>query len=168
MTSKKPNQDVLLNYVREIDRFAVCLRETQERITELERDCAEKREAFEAAKAAVREEKDLEHSAVTMLLKFIAPGKLETFPLLDKMEPADEDKHGSGSAEWRKEPISVLRLSAAATAILVAADVVLVGQLQDAMLANRDWWTKIDGMSAGVADAVELKLNQYIAEQVSK
>lgn len=165
---KKPDQEVLLKYVHEIDRFAQQLLDVQKRIQELEEDSSRKRDAYESAKAAVREERDVEHATVTLLLKFIRPGAIETYPLLDQMEPADEEKHGSRSGEWRKEPISVLRLSAAAIQFLIAAEIVLVGQLQDAILAQGEWFQKIEGMSAGMADGVELKLTEFINEQVKK
>jgi len=164
-----PSRDVLLKYIQELDRFANQLRETQARITELQDDCNAKREAFEQAKAAVKEERDVEHSTVTMLLKFVTPGSVETFPLFDQMEPADEKQHGTGAAEWRKEPITALRLSAVAVQCLVAGDIVLVGQLQDVVLADAEnWWKRIDGLSSGLADAIELKLDTFIAEQVTK
>jgi len=164
-----PSRDVLLQYIQELDRFANQLRETQLRIADLQADCNAKREAFEAAKAAVKEEREVEHSTVTMLLKFVTPGSVETFPLFDQMEPADEEQHGIGAADWRKEPITAMRLSAVAVQCLVAGDIVLVGQLQDVILADaEDWWKKIDGLSSGLADAIQLKLDNFIAEQVTK
>ncbi len=164
-----PSRDVLLQYIREIDRFAEQLRDTQERIGDLQLDCQEKRDAHEAAKAAVKEEKEIEHATVTMLLKFVAPGSLETFPLFDTMAPADEEEHGRGAGEWRKEPITALRLSAVAMQCLVAADIVLIGQLQDAIQDDpEDWWTKVEGVTSGMADAVQVKYEEYVAEQVKK
>jgi hypothetical protein len=164
-----PSRDVLLRYIQEIDRFANQLRETQDRIKALEADCTEKREAFEASKTAVRDEKEVEHATVTMLLKFVAPGSLETFPLFDKMEPPDEETHGANAADWRKEPITALRLSAVAVQLLVAADIVLVGQLQDAMLADAsDWWERIEGLSSGLADAIQVKFDDFVSQQVKK
>lgn len=172
MASKKeggPSRDVLLKYIQELDRFANQLRETQSRIVELQNDCNAKREAFEAAKAAVKEERDVEHSTVTMLLKFVTPGSVETLPLFDQMEPADEEQHGLNATEWRKEPITALRLSAVAVQCLVASDIVLVGQLQDRVLGDPEsWWRQIEGLSSGLADAIQTKLSTYIEEQVSK
>lgn len=159
-----PSRDVLLKYVQEIDRFAEQLRSTHERIAELEKDCQAKREAFEDAKALVKEEKEVEHATVAMLLKFVAPGSLETFPLFDTMEPADETTHGRGASEWRKEPITALRISAVAMQCLVAADIVLVGQLQDAIMDDpENWWQRVEGVSSGMADAIQVKYEEFVA-----
>jgi len=135
-----PSREVLLKYIEELDRFANQLRETQSRIKDLEDDCNAKREAYDAAKAAVKDERQVEHSTVTMLLKFVTPGSVETFPLFDQMEPADEKAHGTGAAEWRKEPITALRMSSVAVQCLVAGDIVLVGQLR-----TRFWQTMKTG-----------------------
>jgi hypothetical protein len=169
--AKKSELDVLKRYVAEIDRFAELLRRSQEQIGELERDLAVKRQAHEEAKAAVKEAKDIEHSTITLLLKMVTPGSPEIMPLFDTMEPSVEKKHGPKSKTWRKEPIAVLGLSAAALRALIGADVVLVGQLQDLILADPEedgedeWWSGLEGVSAGMAEAILAKFYEYVEAQ---
>ena len=164
--AKKNEVDVLRRYVAEIDRFAGLLRQSQEAIGELERDAAVKKQAADEAKAAVREAKEIEHSTVTLLLRFVRPGSIDIFPLFDTMQPADEQKQGAGSTEWRKEPIAVLGLSAAALRALIGADIVLVGQLQDRMLADPDeWFAALEGVTSGMAEAIAAKFYAYVEEK---
>jgi hypothetical protein len=163
---KKNEIDVLRGYVAELDRFAALLRQSQEAIVECDRDTAVKKQAYDEAKEAGREARDVEHTTVTLLLRFVRPGSAEIFPLFDQMQPADEKKQGLGATEWRKEPIAVLGLSAAALRALIAADVVLVGQLQDLMLADREeWWGELDGVTPGMAEAIAAKFHAFIAER---
>jgi hypothetical protein len=87
-------------------------------------------------------------------------------PLFDRMEPADEEKHGAHSEEWRKEPVSALRLSLIASNLLAAADVLFVGQLQDRVQRRPDDWSdEIEGLTAPMAAAIADKLNDFIAER---
>ena len=157
---------VLRSYIGEIDRFAGLLRQSQESIVELERDAAVKKAAADEAKAAVREAKEIEHSTVTLLLRFIRPGSVDVLPLFDTMEPPNEATQGAGATEWRKEPIAVLGLSAVALRALIAADVVLVGQLQDRMLADPDeWFAALEGVTPGMAEAIAAKFHAYVEEK---
>ncbi len=156
-------------YIGEIDRFAGILRKQQESIRDLEKDVAVARTVFEEAKDKLRDAKDIEHGTVSLLLKFITPGSIDVMPLFDTMEPAEEELHGQNADEWRKEPIVALDLSAAALRALIDADIVLVGQLQDRMLADReDWWVAAGNLNAGMAQAIEAKLTQFIEERSSK
>lgn len=162
--ARKSEVEVLRRYVGEIDRFAGLLRQSQETIGELERDLAVKRQAHDDAKAAVREAKEVEHATVTLLLRFVTPGSVDIFPLFDTMEPADEKKQGAGSAQWRKEPIAVLGLSAAAMQGLIAADIVLVGQLQDRLLADPDGWAADLEVTPGMAEAIAAKFHAFVED----
>jgi hypothetical protein len=163
---KKSEIEMLQQYVAEIDRFAELLRGSQETIADLERELAVKKQEYDDARAAVKEAKEVEHSTVTLLLKFVRPGSLEVLPLFDTMEPSDDTEHGRGSTEWRKEPIAVLSLSAAALRALVAADVVLVGQIQDRLLGDPEkWYEVIDGVSPGMAEAIAAKFHAYVEER---
>ena len=165
MPKKSREVDVLQKYVAEIDRFAGLLRESQQQIAALERDQAAKKQAYDEARDATREAKEIEHSTVTLLLRFIRPGSVDVLPLFDTMEPADEKKQGAGSKQWRAEPIAVLGLSAAALRALIDADVVLVGQLQDRMLADpAAWHAELEGISPGMAEAIEAKFHAFVEE----
>lgn len=166
MGKKTSEVDVLKKYVAEIDRFAELLRDSQESILELEHDAAAKKAAYEEARDAVKEAKEVEHSTVTLLLRFVRPGSIDVLPLFDTMEPADEKKQGAGAKQWRGEPIAVLGLSAAALRAMIAADVVLVGQLQDMMLADPDeWYGEIGGISQGMAEGIAAKFYEYIEKR---
>jgi len=166
--AKDSEVKVLRRYVAEIDRFAELLRDSQENIGELERDRAVKKEAFEAAKAAVQEAREVEHATVSLLLRFVRPGSPDILPLFDTMEPANEKKQGLGAKEWRKEPIAVLGLSGVAMQALIKADLVLVGQLQDLLLADPDEWSaELEGISPGMAEAIAAKFYSYVEEKAA-
>lgn len=165
---KENRTAALERYIAEIDRFATLLRDSQQSIAALEHDQAEKKEAYEGAKSAVKEARDVEHATVSLLLRFVRPGSPEVLPLFDTMQPAVEKTHGAGAKQWRKEPIAVLGLSGLAMSALIAADVVLVGQLQDLMLADpEEWYGEIDGISQGMAEAIAAKFAAYVAERTA-
>lgn len=122
-------------------------------------------EAMLAAKAAYEARDGTKHS----LFVFLRPGPMEILPLFDRMAPADEAKHGAHSEEWRKEPLSALRLSLVATGFLTAADVIFVGQLQDRVQDEpEDWWCAIDGLNSATAAAIADRLNDFIFERSKK
>lgn len=153
-------------YISEIDRFAEMLSDQQRNIRELEEELAIARAKYDEAKQAVKEQKDVEHATVSLLLKFIRPGSIEILPLFDTMEPADEEIHGVNASEWRNEPIARLGLSAAALRALIDAEIVLVGQLQDRIVARPStWMVEIEGLNDGMAQAIEAKLDQFVEAQ---
>lgn len=165
-TATKSTSDQLVEFVQEIDRFGLLL-ESQEAETRTRSEAvAVAKEKLDEAKRELTESKDLQLATVAMLLKLIRPGQPRTYPLFDQMDQADEETHGHGSDEWRKDPISVLKLSGSALRALIDADIVLVGQLQDRVLKDgRDWHELLDGISDGMADAIESKLNEFIFER---
>ena len=155
-------------YIAEIDKFAGMLREQQEGIRDLEKDVAVARTVFDEAKDKLREAKENEHCTVSLLLKFIRPGSIDVMPLFDTMDEATEEIHGVNSDEWRKEPVIVLDLSAAALRALIDADVVLVGQLQDRIMKGDEWADGLNGVTDGMACAIEAKLQQFIEERSAR
>jgi len=164
--SREGKGDPKDRYIAEIDRFAGILRTQQDAIKDLEKDVAVARTVYDEARDKLREAKDIEHSTVSLLLKFIRPGSIDVLPLFDTMEPAEEDVHGLNCDEWRKEPVVALELSAIALRALIDADVVLVGQLQDRILFGGDeWYLQLEAINAGVAQAIEAKLHQFIEER---
>ena len=164
--AKKPDRSAQMEkYIAEIDHFATMLSDQHDRIERLAVDQAIKKDAYELAKEAVREAKDFEHETVSLLLKFIKPGSIDIMPLFDQMDPADEEKHGENSTEWRKEPITSLSLSAAAMRALIGVDVVLVGQLQDLVLKGAEWHKDMEEINDGMAQAIEAKLHSFIEER---
>lgn len=103
--------------------------------------------------------KHLEHRVDEILARQLG----DRMPLFDTMEPADDEKHGTGSAEWRKDPLSVLKLSLPSISILNEADILFVGQLQDRVQDKpEDWWESITGMTAPVAAAIVDRLNEFL------
>ena len=112
-------------------------------------------EAVDEAKATLDEAKARHAAAVQQrdgakhtLFRFMCPTGGEVMPLFDQMAPPDEQVHGAGCTKWRSEPISALGLSLAAVMSLTAMDIVLVGQLQDMVLASpRDWWEGVSDLS---------------------
>jgi preprotein translocase subunit SecA len=162
--AKDNRTQAMEKYIAEIDRFATILRDQQEEITVLVRDAAIAKDEYERKKDAVREAKESEHNTVSLLLKFIKPGTIDLMPLFDQMDTADEEVHGENSTEWRKEPISALKLSAMAMRYLIEADIVLVGQLQDRVMKGSDWAKDLD-IADGVVQAIEAKLHAFIEER---
>jgi hypothetical protein len=163
--AKTSETERLKRYVEEVDRFAALLRQSQKTITEHEEDYAVKKAAAVAAKEALREAKEVEHATVKLLLRFITPGSIEICPLFDTMEPADEKKQGPGAKEWRKEPIAALGLSSLALQALIAHDIILVGQLQDKLLADSDGWAdELEGITPGMAEAIAAKFYAFVEE----
>ena len=164
--AKKPEkasaQDL---YIAEIDKFAGMLREQQEGIRELEKETAIAKTVYDECRDNLRDAKENEHCTVSLLLKFIRPGSIDVMPLFDTMEEAEEEVHGLHSDEWRKEPVIVLDLSTAALRALIDADVVLVGQLQDRILKGEEWSAELEGVNEGMAQAIEVKLQQFIDER---
>ncbi len=161
----KTKQSAMERYIAEIDKFATLLRDKQIEIDLLSREEAIAKSVYNDAREAVKEAKEVEHNTVSLLLKFIRPGSIDVMPLFDRMEPADEQVQGKGSTEWRNEPITSLNLSAVAMRALIDADVVLVGQLQDRILKGSDWATGLEGVTDGMAQAIEAKLHAFIEEK---
>lgn len=158
-----PSAEAMAGYISEIDRFARMLRDAQDDIKHRELVVSVAKETFRSANEELREAKESEHNTVSLLLKFIRPGSIDVMPLFDKMEPADDKRHGKDSNAWRSEPISVLNLSSMAARALIDADIVLVGQLQDRILAGD--LAEALKIPAGMAQAIEAKLHQFIEER---
>lgn len=152
----------------EVNVFLEFVRNQRDEQKEADLKVAETKAAYEAAKAEAAAVRDTISGAKDSLFKMLEPGTPEILPLFDRMEPADEEKHGANAEEWRKEPIAALRLSPRATELLLAADVILVGQLQDRIQANADWWESIDGMTLAVGMAIADRLNDFIFDETKK
>lgn len=126
----------------------------------------EAKDRYDAAKAEVAAAQEARDGTKHTLFVYLRPGPTEILPLFDRMEPPDEEKHGAHSEQWRKEPISALRLSLPATNLLTAADVIFIGQLQDRMQDDPDeWWMQIEGLTQPVAFAVADRLADFIDER---
>lgn len=155
-------------HIGEIDRFAGMLRTQQDSIRDLKKEVAVAKTVYDKARENLREAEKIEHSTVSLLLKFIRPGSIDVLPLFDTMEPAEDEVHGRNAGEWRNDPVVLLDLSSAALRALIEADIVLVGQLQDRILKGEDWAAGLEGVSEGMAQAIEAKLQQFIEERGRK
>jgi hypothetical protein len=153
----------------EVEHFIALIARQDVEIGEAQQANYKAKEGYERTKsdlAAAREARDGTKHALFM---FLRPGPAEIMPLFDRMEPADEEKHGANADEWRKEPISALRLSLVATNLLTAADVIFVGQLKDRVQEKPDdWWESIEGLTAPMALAIGDRLNDFVAEHTGK
>lgn len=153
----------------EVQHFVDLIRKQDGEIAEANVAMLAAKEVFDTAKEnlqAARESRDGSKHALFMYLK---PGPSEILPLFDRMEPADDEKHGPHSDEWRKEPISALRLSLVATNFLTAADVIFVGQLQDRLQADgSEWWENIEGLTQPMAAAIADKLADFMHERTGR
>ncbi|TXH16848.1 MAG: hypothetical protein E6R03_04825 [Hyphomicrobiaceae bacterium] len=127
------------------------------------------KEKYETLRDELNQAREARDGTKHALFMFLKPGPAEIMPLFDRMEPADEEKHGAHSDEWRKEPVAALRLSLIATNLLAAADVLFVGQLQDRIQAKpNDWFEAVEGLTAPMAAAIADKLNDFIGERSGK
>lgn len=153
----------------EINSFIGLIDNIEVEIAEHEKKVAEAKAVYESAKDKLQEAKDTRDGTKHSLYRFLRPGVGEIMPLFDRMEPADEDKHGAGAEQWRKEPLAALKLSLPSIRILNDRDVMFVGQLQDLVQANpHHWWEKIEGLGLGMATAIVDRLNDFIFEQGRK
>lgn len=150
----------------EVQHFIDLIRKQEEQVASAQTVTYAAKEAYEKAKAELAAEREARDGTKHALFVYLKPGPAEILPLFDRMEPANAERHGKQSDQWRKEPISALRLSLIATNLLTAADIVFVGQLQDRMLADgQTWWEKIDGLSAPVAAAIADRLHDFMNER---
>ena len=153
----------------EVEHFIDLIARQEDEISERSRVMFDAKEKYDAARDELNAAREARDGTKHSLFVFLRPGPTKILPLFDRMEPADEEKHGAHSDEWRKEPISALRLSLIATTVLNAADLVFVGQLQDRVQANAAaWWETIEGLTAPMAAAIADKLNDFITEHTSK
>lgn len=166
---KVTSEEALSSYEHvfdEIRRFTSVISDTDEELTQAEEAAAALKAAYDAAKKVVADIRDLQEGARLGLIRYLTPAGGEVLPLFDRMEPADEEKHGINSDQWRLEPIAALRLSLPAQMALTKAEVMLVGQLQDRVLANgQSWWESIDGLNFGMAAAIQDLLHDFINER---
>lgn len=152
-----------------VGHFIELIARQESEIAEAQVAMLDAKEKYERLRDELNQAKDARDGTKHALFMFLKPGPSEILPLFDRMEPADEDKHGAHSDEWRKEPVSALRLSLIATNILSAADVLFVGQLQDRIQAKpTSWFESIEGLTAPMAAAVADKLNDFIAERTGR
>lgn len=150
----------------EINSFIDLIDQIETEIAEIEQDVAEKKAAYDSAKEKLQEAKDTRDGTKHSLYRFLRPGVGEILPLFDKMEPADEKKHGEGATEWRREPLAALKLSLPSIRLLNDADIMFVGQLQDLVQTNpHHWFEKIEGLGLGMATAIVDRLNDFIFDQ---
>lgn len=168
--SKQPDIEQLLATIEiyeqkfgEIDSFLHFVRNQRDELQEKTVRMHEAKEAYDSIKAEVNELRDSISGAKDSLFRMLEPGVMEFMPLFDRMERADPDKHGDHADQWRRDPISALRLSSQAATLLIDNDIVVVGQLQDRVLdAPEEWWERINGLTAAVAAAILDKLNDFI------
>jgi len=155
---------------QEIARFVAVIESSVEELTEAEAEVAEAKAAYEAARDEVNRIKELRDGAKHGLFRYLAPRNGgEILPLFDRMEKADEERHGENSTEWRKEPIAALKLSLPSLVALNEADIMFVGQLQDSVLNDpEEWWHAIPGLTFGQSAAIVDRLNEFIADRTSK
>jgi len=150
----------------EVAHFIELINRQEAEISKSQEFTYKAKERYESAKRELATARDARDGTKHALFMFLRPGPAEILPLFDRMDPADEEKHGAHAEDWRKEPVSALRLSLVATNLLTAADVIFVGQLQDRVQAQpADWWAAIDGLTEPVALAIGDKLNDFIAER---
>jgi hypothetical protein len=154
----------------ELHKFVETIRESEDELKEADAAVSEAKRVYDEAKDHAAKVRDMLTGAKHGLFRYLAPiDGGEVLPLFDRMEPADEEKHGEHASEWRTEPIAALRLSLPSQIALTDAEIMLVGQLQDRVLAKPDdWWMTINGLTAGSAAAICDRLNDFINERTTR
>lgn len=153
----------------QITSFTDAIKFHDEELTEARLAATEAKEAYDKAKEIVREIEEARDGARHSLVRYLCPRNGEVLPLFDTMEESDEEVHGKHSSEWRAEPVANLKLSVNALKALVDNDIMLVGQLQDRVLASpRDWWEQFSDLGQAVAAAIVDKLNNFIFEKTKQ
>ncbi|MCC7475834.1 MAG: hypothetical protein IT425_10590 [Pirellulales bacterium] len=150
----------------EVARFIALVGTQDAEVVDAQQVVYDTKAKYDAAKEKLAAARDARDGTKHALFMFLRPGPAEILPLFDRMEPASEKQHGKHSAEWRKEPITALRLSLPATNALTASDVLFVGQLQDRVQASEGegWWANMEGITEPMALAIEDRLNDFIEE----
>jgi hypothetical protein len=153
----------------QIGTFTDAIRFHEDEIKEQMAIVNEAKAAYDTARATLRELEDARDGAKHSLYRFLCPNNGEFMPLFDRMDEADEEVHGKHAADWRSEPVANLKLSVASMQILADADIVVIGQLQDRVLADsRTWFQEFEGLSESAAAAIVDKLNDFIYERTQR
>lgn len=169
----KSHEDMTLEQYSElfdqIHRFTTSIASIDEKIIAQNATVLEAKAKLDDAREKLRELETSRDGAKHSLYRFLNPQTGEIFPLFDTMEVADEEVHGKNSCEWRREPIASLKLSLPAITALTSVDIVMVGQLQDRVLANPDYWFEsVPPLNNGTASAIVDRLNDFIFERTAK
>ncbi len=153
----------------ELTRFTDVINEQEDPIDEAKREVERIKDELEQAKADLKALEEMRDGAKHNLFRFLSPVGGEFMPLFDRMAEADEVVHGLNSRDWRADPVASIGISLLSLKALTEHDIVLVGQLQDAVLANpRDWATSISGLNLGQAAAITDALNNFIFTRTMK
>jgi hypothetical protein len=154
---------------QQLTSFTAGIAEQEDEIAAASAEVAEAKDRFEQAKKDHAELVAARDGAKHSLFRFLHPKDGEFLPLLDRMEPADEEKHGANAAVWRNDPISALKIAPHAMIALSDAEIVVVGQLQDRVLANPDdWYLPIHGVTSVCASGVVDRLNSFIFDRAQE
>ena len=95
----------------EVNSFLDFVRDQKSALKEAIARTAQCKEAYDAARREESEIRDVIGGAKDSLVRILEPGVAEFFPLFDRMEKPNEEKHGARAEEWRKEPVAALRLT---------------------------------------------------------
>lgn len=123
-------------------------------------------------KKALEEIASIRDGAKHNLYRFLSPKNgrpFESLPLFDTMDVANDTIHGKNSTQWRLEPVSAIGVSLLQMVALNDSDVMMVGHLQDRVMASpEDWWKGILGLNAGSEQAIIGRLNDFIYSKTTE
>lgn len=150
-------------FLEKIQTFSSVVGDAKRELKELQAKEAQLKIALREVQDDIRSAKELINSSNNGMISLIEPGPKEFMPLFDRMEKSDAKKHGTNSGKWREQPLSILKLSPAATDLLYEADILFIGQLQDRIIERPgDWFDFIEGLTFPVAAAIADKLNDFV------
>lgn len=153
---------VVTRFLDRLQTFSDVVCQAKQELRRLESQKSELENELRDVKESIRSVRELISSSNDSVLAVIEPGPAEFMPLFDRMEKAQPEKHGANASKWREKPIALLRLSPTASACLIEAEILFIGQLQDRILdAPTDWWEHIPGLTAPIAAAIADKLTDF-------
>ena len=155
----------------ELTRFTSLIDSQEDEIAEAVAAVAEAKEAYDAAKDALRELESIRYGAKHNLYRFLSPkdGKFQSLPLFDQMDAAVDSVHGANSAVWRNDPISSAGICLPSVVALTDANLALIGCLQDRVMKSPDdWWRDVSGLNSGSAKRVVERLNDFIFKKTQE
>lgn len=151
-------------FLEQVQQFSDIVSESKEELTRLIQLEATKKEELTDLKLQISSMRNLIAATNDGMLAVLEPGPKEFMPLFDRMEKSDPKIHGKNAVKWREQPVSMLRLSPLAANLLIQADILFLGQLQDRVLSGDDWWKTVSGLTAPVAAAITDKMIAFAAK----
>ncbi len=154
----------MTSFLSEVQKFSDIVTEAKSQLKDAREQEAQLKDELTEVRSHITDLKSMIDGTNNGMLAVLEPGPQKFMPLFDRMEPADTKLHGKNAQQWRELPLSKLRLSPVATNSLIEADILFIGQLQDRILENDEWWKDVDGITEPIAAAIADKLTDFVTK----